>query len=149
MNTHTNQQAFTLIELMVVIVIISIIGAIAYPQTLRKIAKAKQTTTQTQIEIFSAALDNYYLDNDFFPTTEQGLASLRNEPTLDPKPKNWDGPYLKKTVPLDAWGNAFIYLSPGKENPKSYDIISLGRDGQVGGKAVDHDIVSWKSIKDA
>lgn len=142
------KKGFTLVELMVVIVIISIIGAIAYPQTMKKIAKAKQAAGQAQIEIFSAALDNYYLDNDRYPTTDQGLDALRNKPSEKPVPDAWDGPYLKKMVPLDPWGNPYIYLSPGQENPGSYDLICYGADGQPGGEQLDTDLVSWKSIKD-
>ncbi len=144
-----SSKGFTLVELMVVIVIISIIGAIAYPQIVGRIAKAKQIAAQTQIEIFAASLDNYYLDNDRYPTTEQGLEILRTPPVLDPKPKSWDGPYLKKKVPLDPWNTPYVYRSPGQENPKSYDILSYGRDGLAGGTQIDTDIVSWKSLKDA
>lgn len=146
---NIQSKGFTLIELMVVIVIISILGAIAYPQTMKKIARAKQTAAQTQIEIFAAACDNYFLDNDHYPTSEQGLEALRTEPSLDPKPRNWDGPYLKKNIPQDPWGHAYLYISPGQVNPNSYDIISLGRDGKLGGEAIDTDIVSWKSLGDA
>ncbi|OED34547.1 type II secretion system protein GspG [PVC group bacterium (ex Bugula neritina AB1)] len=142
-------KGFTLIELLVVIVIISIVGAIAYPQTMKHISKAKQTSCQTQIEIFSATLDNYYLDNSHYPSTEQGLEALRTKPETEPLTPDWNGPYIKKNIPLDPWGKPYIYNSPGLQNPTSFDIISYGADGAEGGEGIDKDIVNWKSLKDA
>ena len=95
-----------------------------------------------QIDIFGLALDSYRLDNDYYPGSTQGLAALR-PPTGEPLPRNWRGPYLKKAVPLDPWGQPYRYESPGEVNPSSYDLTSYGRDGKPGGTGEDADLVSW------
>ena len=79
------------------------------------------------------ALDGYRLDNGSYPTTDQGLAALRERPTRSPVPSNWRGPYLRKAVPLDPWGRPYLYRAPGERNPGAFDLESLGRDGKVGG----------------
>ena len=83
------------------------------------------------------------MDHGRYPTAEQGLDALRVHPTLQPPPSNWNGPYLRKDVPLDPWGLPYVYLSPGEINPRGYDLFSLGADGQVGGEGEDADVVSW------
>jgi general secretion pathway protein G len=85
----------------------------------------------------------YEADNGSFPTTEQGLAALREEPATDPAPDNWNGPYLKDPLGNDPWGRPYIYESPGETNPDSYDLISYGKDGKEGGSGADADIESW------
>ncbi|MEW6618848.1 MAG: type II secretion system major pseudopilin GspG [bacterium] len=139
------EKGFTLMELMVVILIISIIAAFVFPTVFKKVAKAKRIGAQAQIEIFGVGLDSYRLDNGQYPTTEQGLKALREEPIISPLPKNWDGPYLKKEIPLDPWGNPYVYISPGEQNPDGYDLISYGADGKEGGEKEGEDIVSWKT----
>jgi general secretion pathway protein G len=98
---------------------------------------------KSQVEIFALALDSYRLDNDAFPTTAQGLDALRVLPTVGDPPRNWRGPYLRKLVPHDPWGRPYLYVAPGKENPTSYDVYTLGRDGAIGGEGEDADITSW------
>ena len=76
-------------------------------------------------------------------STEQGLDALMTEPTSDPRPNNWKGPYLRKAVPKDPWGNAYSYLCPGDNSPQGYDLLSYGADGQAGGEGEDVDITNW------
>jgi general secretion pathway protein G len=91
------------------------------------------------------ALEHYRLDNDFFPTTEQGLEALVMEPDVDPYPRNSDGPYLEKRhVPSDPWERPYIYVSPGEVDEDGYDLYTLGRDGEVGGEDEDQDVYSWE-----
>lgn len=139
-------RGFTLIELLVVIAIIATLAAVVAPAVFRNVGDAKVSAAKSQIDIFALALDSYRLDNDVFPTTAQGLDALRVQPTLGDAPRNWRGPYLRKLVPRDPWGRAYIFASPGKENPASYDVYSLGRDGVIGGEGEDADITSWGGL---
>ncbi|MEW5919116.1 MAG: type II secretion system major pseudopilin GspG [Gemmatimonadota bacterium] len=132
---------FTLLELVVVIIVLGLLAAIVAPQILGRVSDARTTAAQTQVELFGTALDNYRLDNGSYPTTEQGLAALRERPSRAPVPTNWRGPYLRKDVPLDPWGKPYIYKSPGERNVSGYDLSSLGRDGKAGGEGEDKDII--------
>jgi general secretion pathway protein G len=134
---------FTLIELLVVIAIIATLAAVVAPAVFRNVGDAKVSAAKSQIDIFALALDSYRLDNDVFPTNAQGLSALRTAPTTGELPRNWRGPYLRKGIPSDPWGRPYLYVSPGKENPTSYDVYSLGRDGAIGGEGDDADITSW------
>lgn len=147
--SRTTRQAlgFTLLELLVVITVIATLAALVSPMIFRNVGDAKVSATKAQIEMLGLALDAYRLDNDYYPSTEQGVAALLQSPTSEPLPRNWRGPYLKKGLPLDGWGRQFIYLSPGVQNPESYDLVSLGRDGQKGGEGEDADLTSWGSRK--
>lgn len=136
-------RGFTLIELLVVIAIIATLAAVVAPAVFRNVGDAKVNAAKSQVEIFALALDSYRLDNDVFPTTAQGLEALRVQPTLGDPPRNWRGPYLRKLVPRDPWGRPYLYVAPGKENPTSYDVYTLGRDGAIGGEGEDADITSW------
>src|SRR5213594_3795633 len=137
-------RGFTLIEILVVIIVLGLLAALVGPRILGRVSEAKSAAARTQIELLGLALDNYRLDNGSYPTTEQGLAALQVIPTRDPIPLNWRGPYLRKAVPLDPWGRAYIYSSPGEHNPTAYDLLTLGRDGRPGGEGEDADITSWK-----
>jgi general secretion pathway protein G len=134
---------FTLIELIVVIAIIATLAAVVAPAVFRNVGDAKTSAAKSQIEVFALALNAYRLDNDVFPTTDQGLPALRTVPTTGDLPRNWRGPYLSKVVPLDPWGRPYVYVSPGTVNQESYDLYSLGRDGKPGGDGEDADITSW------
>lgn len=134
---------FTLIELLVVIAIIATLAAVVAPAVFRNVGDAKVSAAKSQLDIFSLALDSYRLDSDVFPTTVQGLEALRTAPTGSDAPRNWRGPYLRKSIPRDPWGRPYLFVSPGKENPTSYDVYSLGRDGLIGGDGDDADITSW------
>lgn len=132
------EKGFTLIEVMVVIIIIGLLSALVAPKFFGKIDKAKIKTTRTQIMLLGSALDDFRLDNGRYPTTAEGLSALRE------KPENlatWEGPYLPKKVPADAWGRPFQYTSPGEHG--DYDMVSYGNDGEEGGEKNDRDINSW------
>lgn len=142
MSSRTD-RGFTLIEILVVITVIAILASLVTPMVFRNVGDAKASAARTQIEIFGLALDAYRLDNDYYPSTAQGLESLLVLPTGEPAPRNWRGPYLKKAVPSDPWGRPYAYRSPGEVNPDSYDLQSLGRDGRAGGTGEDADLASW------
>ncbi len=135
---------FTLIELLVVITVIAILAGLVGPMVFRNVGDAKVSAARAQIELFALALDQYRLDNDFYPATTQGLTALRERPNGEPQARNWRGPYLRKAIPLDPWGRPFTYKSPGDVNAESYDLVSLGRDGQPGGSGEDADVTSWE-----
>jgi general secretion pathway protein G len=140
-----NCRGFTLIELMVVIVILGILAGLIVPRIMGRPEQAKQVKAKVQIESISTALKLYKLDNGRYPTTEQGLQALVEQPASGTIPKNWrKGGYLEKSkVPKDPWGNEFIYLSPGVHD--EFDIIAYGADGAPGGEDEDADINSWES----
>jgi general secretion pathway protein G len=138
------RNGFTLVEILVVIIVIALLATLVAPNVFRHVGRAKDTTARAQVELLSAAVEAYRLDNDRFPTTEQGLAALRTPPTLEPRPRAWRGPYLRREVPVDPWGRPYIYRSPGTVNREGYDLLTLGRDGQEGGEDEDADVMSWK-----
>src|SRR5437667_1275790 len=140
-----SDSGFTLIELLVVITVIAILAGLVGPMVFRNVGDAKVSAARAQIELFALALDQYRLDNDVYPGTTQGLAALRERPSGEPQARNWRGPYLRKVIPLDPWGRPYTYKSPGDVNAESYDLLSLGRDGQPGGTGEDADITSWES----
>ena len=142
---RTTHQGFTLIELLVVITVIAILAGLVGPMVFRNVGDAKVSAARAQIELFALALDQYRLDNDFYPGSSQGLSALRERPDGDPAARNWRGPYLRKTIPLDPWGRPYTYKSPGEVNVQSYDLLSLGRDGQLGGTGEDADVTSWEN----
>jgi general secretion pathway protein G len=137
------RRGFTLIELLVVIAIIATLAAVVAPTVFHNVGDAKVSAAKSQIDIFAIALNSYRLDNDEYPTSERGLEALRTRPASGEVPRNWKGPYLSRVVPLDPWGRPYIYIAPGSENPSSFDVYSLGRDGKPGGEGEDADITSW------
>lgn len=138
------RRGFTLIEILVVIAVLAMLAALVAPNVFQHVGTARDATARSQIELLGAALDAYRLDNGRYPTTGQGLEALQVEPTTQPLPNNWRGPYLRRAIPLDPWGNPYIYLSPGEVNPRGYDLLSLGADGEPGGEGEDADIRSWE-----
>lgn len=137
------QGGFTLIEMLVVIAVIAVLATVVAPAVLRNVSDANSSAARSQVEMLGLALDQYRLDNHAYPSTEQGLAALRTAPTVGEAPRSWRGPYLRRAVPNDPWGRPYIYVSPGRVNPESYDLYSLGRDGREGGEGEDADITSW------
>jgi general secretion pathway protein G len=137
------RRGFTLLELLVVIAVIATLAAIVAPAVFRNVGDAKSNAAKSQIEIFGLALDSYRMHNDMYPSTVQGLEALRTTPTQGELPRNWLGPYLRRAIPTDPWNRPYVYTSPGQANPDSYDLYSLGRDGQPGGAGEDADLTSW------
>jgi general secretion pathway protein G len=137
------RAGFTLIELIVVIFVIGTLAALVAPDVFRNVGTSKSVAARSQIEMFSAALDAYRLDNDSYPSSAQGLAALRREPLAEPRPRQWTGPYLRKEVPPDPWGRPYVYRSPGVANPAGYDLMTYGRDGRPGGRGEDKDATNW------
>ena len=135
---------FTLIELLVVMVILAVLAAAVIPRVVGRAEDAKRARAVADIESLSTALDMYHTDNGDYPTTEQGLAALQQAPTSDPVPRAWNGPYLRKALSRDPWGNEYVYRYPGERNPDSYDLVSYGGDGQPGGVGKDADIGNWE-----
>lgn len=138
MAERKKRAGFTLIELLVVIMILALLAGLAVPKLMGKVKGAKVKTAQTQIEIFSNTLDSLFLDVGRFPSTSEGLNAL----WVDPGMSGWAGPYLKKSLPKDPWGNDYVYKCPGDHD--EYDVSSLGADGLPGGDGDDADITSWK-----
>ncbi len=134
------QTGFTLIELMVVLVIIGVLAALIVPNVLDRAEDARATAAKTDVNNLMQALKLYKLDNQRYPTTEQGLQALVAKPASPPAPMNWK-PYLDK-LPNDPWGRPYQYLNPGVKG--EIDVMSFGADGQPGGEGKNADIGSWQ-----
>lgn len=135
-------RGFTLIEILVVIVILSILAGLVVPRLLKEPDKAKIVKAKLQIGQLEMALKRFKLDNGFYPSTEQGLEALVKKPTIGREPKHYppDG-YLDK-IPLDPWGNPYVYVCPGEHG--DFDLLSLGADGIEGGEGPNKDIGNWE-----
>jgi general secretion pathway protein G len=129
---------FTLLELLVVMVIIGLLAGYVAPKFFSQVDKSEVKTAQAQIAAFDKAIAHFRLDTGHFPTSEQGLEALFTRPANETK---WDGPYLDKRVPLDPWGNAYVYKFPGEH--RDYDLLSFGKDGRPGGEASNADLTNW------
>lgn len=128
-------QGFTLLELLVVMVIIGLLVGIVGPKYFNQLGKSEVKTARAQIDAFKKALDVYRLDVGRYPSQEEGLEALQQAPANQAR---WNGPYLQKSLPVDPWGNAYIYRNPGEHG--DVDVISLGKDGKPGGTGEDADI---------
>jgi general secretion pathway protein G len=138
---RTTKHAFTLIELMIVVIIIAALSAMVVPRLSNRSEQAKITVAEADINSnIGLALKLYKLDNGRYPTTEQGLKALLAQPSSSPAPKNWNGPYLENE-PLDPWKTEYVYKCPGANNAAGYDLYSLGADS-VEGSA--DDVKNWK-----
>jgi general secretion pathway protein G len=141
MKHHTpfrHRHAFTLVEMLLVLVILAVLAAVVIPKFSGRSQQAKETAAKTQIKSIELALDAFEVDTGAYP---QNLDALVNQPS---NAQNWRGPYLKQGVPADPWGAPYVYVYPGKQNPKGYDISSMGPDGRAGG---DDDISNWGEAK--
>jgi general secretion pathway protein G len=134
------QAGFTLIELMVVLVIIGVLAALIVPNVLDRADDARVTAARTDVSNLMQALKLYKLDNQRYPSAEQGLQALVTRPTAGVPPPNWK-PYLEK-LPNDPWGRPYQYLNPGVKG--EIDVMSFGADGQSGGEGKDADVGSWQ-----
>ncbi|MHA3774405.1 type II secretion system major pseudopilin GspG [Verrucomicrobiota bacterium sgz303538] len=137
----SSMHAFTLVEMLLVLVILAVLAAIVIPKFSGRSQQAKETAAKSQISSIEMALDAFEVDTGFYPGGNNGLNALVDPPS---NAQNWKGPYLKKGVPLDPWGNAYVYNYPGRNNPSGYDIMSMGPDGRAGG---DDDITNWDNAR--
>jgi general secretion pathway protein G len=134
------RRGFTLIELMVVLVIIGVLAALIVPNVLNRADDARTMAARTDVNNLVQALKLYRLDNQRYPSAEQGLAALVSKPTVEPIPPNWK-PYIDK-LPNDPWNRPYQYLNPGIKG--EFDVMSFGADGQPGGEGNDADVGSWQ-----
>jgi general secretion pathway protein G len=137
-----NSKGFTLIEMLVVLSIIALLVSLVGPALFKHLSPAKQSVARAQMDIFMSSLDAFYMDAGRFPTNAEGLEALRTKPAAVNK---WQGPYLKKDLPKDPWGNPYIYKNPGRNG--GFEIVSLGADGAEGGSDENSDINSWEAAK--
>ena len=133
----SRRGGFTLIELLLVLVILGVLAAIVVPKFSGRTEQAKLTAAKTQISTFGTALDAYEVDVGSYPKGRDGLEDLVQQPR---DAQSWKGPYLKGEIPVDPWGNAYVYECPGKQNSSGYDLFSMGPDGREGG---DDDVTNW------
>jgi len=135
------QRGFTLFEILVVITILGLLVALVGPRLFGKVSGAMQKAAKAQIELFGTALDTFRLDVGRYPTTDEGLKALLEKPSGT---ETWQGPYLRKEIPVDPWKRPYVYKCPGDHG--DYDLLSYGLDGTEGGEGDNQDIVSWKDI---
>ena len=129
---------FTLLELLVVMVIIGLLAGYVGPRYFSQVGKSEIKAARAQIDALEKALDQYRLDTGHYPSAESGLAALVTKPANELK---WDGPYLKKNLPLDPWGSPYLYKIPGEHG--EFDLLSYGKDGQLGGAGEAADVTNW------
>jgi general secretion pathway protein G len=135
---HAN-HGFTLVEMLLVLVILSTLAAIVYPNISKHALRGRITATKTQLEVFRTSLAQFEMDNDHFPSGPNGLSELVQRPR---DAKNWRGPYLEKGIPKDPWGHDYIYVCPGNHSPAVYDLSSMGPDGVHG---TEDEITNWRT----
>jgi general secretion pathway protein G len=131
------QQAFTLVEMLLVLVILAALAAVVVPKFAGRSKQAKVTAAKSQIANLEIALDSFEVDNGYYPKGSDGMKELIDRPNNS---QDWTGPYLKKGIPLDPWGNSYSYQYPGKQNDGSYDLMSMGPDGRSGSE---DDLTNW------
>lgn len=129
------QRAFTLIELLLVLVILAVLAAIVVPKFTKRSEQARITAARTDIANLEVSLDAFEIDSGRYPTNEEGIRALVEQPA---DIKEWHGPYIKRGVPNDPWGNPYVYRCPGQHNTSGYDLYSFGPDGQEGRDDIDN-----------
>jgi general secretion pathway protein G len=135
--TASRASGFTLLELLVVVVIIGLLAGFVAPRYFGQVGKSEVNVARAQIDALEKALDQYRLDVGRYPDSEQGLKALIERPQNEPK---WNGPYLRKDVPLDPWGKAYVYKIPGEKY--DFELLSFGKDGQPGGAGEAADVTN-------
>jgi general secretion pathway protein G len=143
-NVCRDPRGFTLLEILIVITILGILASLVAVKLMDRPGEARALKAQMDIQTLETALKLYKLDNAFYPTTEQGLMGLVEQPTTGRIPTKWrEGGYLEKGVlPKDPWGNDYLYLSPGVHN-RDFDLWSYGADGEEGGEGEEADVTNW------
>ncbi len=136
-------DGFTFFETLICLAIILILTAVVGVSTVKYLDQARTAAAKSDIENFKKALETYYTECGMYPSKAQGLNALWEKPVLYPVPSLWNGPYLDTEIPLDPWGNEYVYNVPGKNN-LPFEIISYGADGMEGGEGTAADIISWK-----
>ena len=139
--TRATRSGFTLIELLLVLVILGILAAIVVPKFSGRTEQARETAARTQIATFGTALDSFEVDVGYYPKGRNGLNDLFTQPR---DAQNWRGPYIKNEIPKDPWQNDYVYECPGKNNPSSYDLLSMGPDARAG---TEDDITNYSKKK--
>jgi general secretion pathway protein G len=134
---RAHAAGFTLLELLVVVVIIGLLAGFVAPRYFSQVGKSEVNVAKAQIDALEKALDQYRLDIGRYPSAELGLKALIERPTAEAK---WNGPYLRKGIPLDPWGKPYLYRIPGEK--AEFDIVSYGKDGQPGGSGENADITN-------
>jgi general secretion pathway protein G len=129
-------RGFTLIELLVVVLIIGVLAGFTAPRYFSQVAKSEVNVARAQLDALAKALDQYRIDTGRYPNNELGLQALVVKPGDEPR---WNGPYLRKAVPLDPWGRPYLYRTPGEK--AEFDLVSLGKDGQPGGSGENADLL--------
>lgn len=135
---QSRMRGFTLLELLVVVAIIALLVGYVAPKYFSQVGKSEVALARAQIDSLEKALDQYRLDTGHYPSTEQGLPALQDKPANETK---WGGPYMRKAIPPDPWGQPYRYQSPGSHG--EFDLYSYGKDGQSGGEGEAADIVNW------
>ena len=125
-------KGFSLMELMIVLIILGLLGSLVAPKLFSKVSSSKKKTAVAQMQMFETAIDTYRLDIGTVPSSLEELRASTNS--------NWDGPYLPKAIPLDPWGQPYVYQTPG-ENGMPFSLMSYGLDGKVGGTDENEDII--------
>lgn len=138
LDLRRDQRGFSLIELMIVMVILGLLASLVGPAMFKKLGSAKQKTAKTQIEMLMTSLDSYRLDVGAYPSNQDGLDAL----VQNPGDEKWDGPYLQKGLPTDPWDNPYQYQNPGEHG--EIDVYSWGADNREGGEKEDADVGSWQ-----
>jgi len=139
-------NGFSLIELIVVVAILGVLAAVVVPNLIDRPGKAKIERAKLDVTTIDGALEMYKLDNSNFPSTEQGLLALVEEPSGDPEAPNWQvGGYVKGGMPTDPWGREYLYVNPGENSV--VDVYTLGRDGRAGGEGEDADLGNWPTTE--
>lgn len=138
------ESGLSLIETLIVLVIIGLVSAMIIPNVISRPDDARVTVARNDIASLSAALKMYRLDNRTYPSTAQGLMALVERPTTSPQPANWHPEGYLDTLPMDPWGNPYVFLMPGETGP--FDLISLGADGAPGGEGYDADIALRETV---
>lgn len=138
---NRDERGFSLLELMVVVVILSVLALVIVPRVIDRPDQARAARAQADIAAIVSAVNLYRLDNFRYPTTEQGLAALVDKPGSDPVPANWAANGYMDRLPVDPWGQTYQYLAPGVHG--DFDVFTYGADGVAGGSGANSDIGSW------